>query len=106
MSCEAICTIKTVPKKETGLFPRRRPVNKIGRRKKLQMNQKTGDAAPLTILHYKEDQPMCPEKSCNSKLRICISSVAFFTKTNEVNLVSEQLIALSFRLLEILNQSQ
>ncbi|MEQ2190175.1 hypothetical protein GOODEAATRI_033140 [Goodea atripinnis] len=65
MSSEAIYTIKTVLKNETGLFPRRRPANKIGRRNKLHMNHKTGDAAPLTILHYREDQPMGYEKSCN-----------------------------------------
>ncbi|MEQ2250341.1 hypothetical protein ILYODFUR_039065 [Ilyodon furcidens] len=105
MSSEAICNIKTVPKKETGLFPRKRPANKIGQRKKLQMNQKTGNAAPPTILHYKEDQPVSPEE-----LQLKIENLNFicciFTKTTEVILVSEQLIPLSFRLLEVLNQPQ
>ncbi|MED6256642.1 hypothetical protein ATANTOWER_031710 [Ataeniobius toweri] len=68
------------------------------------MNQKTGDTALLTILHYKEDQSMCPEE-----LQLKIENLNFiciFTKTTEVNLVSEQQIALSFRLLEVLNQPQ
>ncbi|MEQ2237269.1 hypothetical protein ILYODFUR_021494 [Ilyodon furcidens] len=40
----------------------------------------------------------------NNQIENLISSIAFFTQTTEVNLIGEQLIALSFRLLEVLNQ--
>ncbi|MED6272632.1 hypothetical protein CHARACLAT_032296 [Characodon lateralis] len=82
------------------LFPRRRPANKIG--EMLQMNQRTRDTGQLIDCINKRINPFALEGLC-LKIKTLISSKAFLSR-QQVNLIGEQLIALSFRLLEVLNQ--
>ncbi|MED6280639.1 hypothetical protein CHARACLAT_012836 [Characodon lateralis] len=67
------------------------------------MMQRTRDTAHLITCIKKRINPCALEGLC-LKIENLISSIAFFTQTTEVNLIGEQQIALSFRLLEVLNQ--